>query len=308
VELSKATIAVTGATGFLGGYLVRKLRARGAHVVAVVRNREKAAELLPRDVEIRLADLSDPARLSAAFASVDAVISNAAVISFRAPAETLRTNVAGTRNVFEALAQQGVKRAVAISSSAAYPLSFRNLDERTPLQARRPAWFGNAYGQSKAESERIAWQLAAVHDVALTTFRPCGITGPADPLLIANIARALRTPIAVLPAFMTIGVAHGEDVAEAVALALEQPAIASGKAYNLQGETVSLWQLARAWRAAGGRAPRLRVPVPLPISLRYDDALVRSELGWRPRSLSSIVEEAVQARRERDPAMQAGPR
>jgi len=298
VELSKASIAVTGATGFLGGYLVHRLRARGARVIAVVRDREKAHRLLPPDVEVRLASLDDPTRLAAAFAGADAVISNAAVISFRTPSATLRTNVEGTRNVFEALVRQGVQRAVAISSSAAYPLSYRNIDERTPLQPLRRAWFGNAYGQSKAESERIAWQLADRANVALTTFRPCGITGPADPLLMANIERALSARFAVLPAFTTIGVVHAEDVAEAVALALEQPATASGKAYNLQGETITLWQFASAWRAAGGRAPRVRLPVPLPLALRYDDALVRSELGWRSRSLSSIVEEAVRVRPE----------
>jgi nucleoside-diphosphate-sugar epimerase len=297
VQLSDASIAVTGATGFLGRYLVDKLRARGAHVVAVVRDRDKAARLLAPEVEVRVAELADRGALSRAFQGVAAVISNAAVISFRAPSSTLRTNIEGTRNVFEAIADAGVARAIAISSSAGYALSTRTLDERSPLQPYGRIWFGNAYGVSKAEAERVAWQVAARANIALTTFRPCGITGPHDPLLIANVERAMRWKIALLP-LATFGVAHAEDVAEAVAVALERPEISSDKAYNLQGETVNLWQVASAWHKAGGPTPHLRVPVPLPISMRYDDSRARRELGFAPRSLRAIVEEAVRARAE----------
>lgn len=295
--LSGKTVAITGATGFLGGYLVAKLSRRGARVIAVVRDREKAQRLLPKEVEVRLADLGDAAALERAFTGVDAVVANAAMISFRSPAKTLRTNVEGTRNVFAAMTRAGVQRAIAISSSAGYGLSRRTLDERTPLRALRRPWFGNAYGLSKAEGERVAWQLAERANIALTTFRPCGITGPRDPLLIANIERATRWRVALLPT-MPFGVVHADDVAEAVAVALERPEISAGKSYNLQGETVTLWQVAEAWRAAGGGAARLRVPVPLPLGLRFDDSLARRELGFRPRSLANIVEEAVAARRE----------
>jgi nucleoside-diphosphate-sugar epimerase len=296
VQIENATIAITGATGFLGGYLVAGLRARGARVLAVVRDREKAARLLPAEVEIRLADLSDRAGLAQAFTGADVVISNAAVISFRTPKLAMRTNAEGTRNVFESLASVGVKRAIAISSSAAYPSSRHLLDERTPLRAPARLSLLNAYGLSKAEGERAAWSIAARAGIALTSFRPCGITGPLDPLLIAAIARVMRVPLAPFPAFTEIGVVHAGDVVDAVVRALVAPDVASGKAYNLQGNTVTLWQIADAWERAGGRAPRLRLPIPIPIALRYDDSLARRELGWHPRSLEAIVEEAVRAR------------
>src|ERR1700742_3356344 len=53
VKLDNARIALTGATGFLGGYLVETLLSRGAHVIAVVRNPAKAAALARRGVEVR---------------------------------------------------------------------------------------------------------------------------------------------------------------------------------------------------------------------------------------------------------------
>lgn len=298
VQLKDQSIAITGATGFLGGYLAADLRARGAHVVAVVRDPAKAARLLGSDVEIRRAELGDRDALTRCFEGVDAVISNAAIVSFRRPRLTVRTNVEGTRNVFHALASAGVKRAIAISSAAAYPARRGRspIDERTPLRRLGRTWFANAYGASKAEAERIAWDIAGARGIALTTFRPCGITGPHDPLLITSIERAMRMPITPFPAYTEIGVVHGADVATAVALALEQPEVSVGKAYNLQGHTVTLWQIANAWRRAGGRAARLRLPVPVPLALRYDDSRARHELGWRPRELAAILDEAVRAR------------
>jgi hypothetical protein len=82
VDLKHSKVAITGATGFLGGYLVDTLLARGAHVVAVVRNPDKAASLSRRGVEVRRADLADRQALELGFKDVDAVISNAAVVSF----------------------------------------------------------------------------------------------------------------------------------------------------------------------------------------------------------------------------------
>jgi nucleoside-diphosphate-sugar epimerase len=292
VKLAGSTVAVTGATGFLGGYLVDKLLARGAHVIAVVRSPDKARELAARGVEVRKADLADRAALRAAFAGADAVISNAAVVSFTRPRETHATNVQGTRNVFEALAEAGVKRAVAISSAAAYPPSPFMRDESSPL--RRGARFvWDAYGASKAEAERVAQAICADAGVGLTIFRPCGISGARDPLLMGALTLLSRFPVAPMPVFTRIGVVHAEDVAEAVALSLERPEVAAGKAYNLQGATASLWRVARQFRAAGGPSARVWLPIAFPFLLRYDDARARRELGWQPRSLERICEDAV---------------
>lgn len=293
VQLNQATIAITGATGFLGGYLVETLLARAAHVVAVVRNPEKARPLAERGVEIRKADLSEPEALRLAFAGCDAVISNAAVVSFTSPRTTQKTNVDGTRNVFEAAAAQNVSRAIAISSASAYPASPFMRTERDPLRKglQRAPWA--VYGSSKAEAERAAWEICRKHGIALTTFRPCGISGAHDPLLMGAIDKLGRLPVAPVPVFTEIGVVHGSDVAEAVARALERPEVASGKAYNLQGSSVSLWRVVEAYKQAGGRAPRLCLPIPFPFLLRYDDTLARKELDWTPRSLRAVCEDAV---------------
>ncbi len=297
VKLRDKTIAITGATGFLGGYLVDNLLARGARLIAVVRNPDKARALADRGVEIRRADLAEYEALVEGFRGADAVISNAAVVSFTKPDETARTNVEGTRNVFEAAARAGVKRAIAVSSTAAYPWSLFRLDERTPIRNGSSKNMFNAYGESKAAAERVAWQLAEEHHIALTTVRPCGITAPEDPLLMQALERLFKLPIAPFPIWTMIGVVHAADVAEAISLALERPELATGKAYNLQGSTASLWEIGSAWKRAGGRSPFLRIPLPIPYSLRFDDSRARYDLGWKPRSVQDIVDEAVRMRK-----------
>ncbi len=74
---------MTGATGFLGRYLVDALLARGAHVIGVVRNPDRVPELAARGVELRQADLAERDRLARGFAGAQAVVSNAALFSLR---------------------------------------------------------------------------------------------------------------------------------------------------------------------------------------------------------------------------------
>lgn len=291
VILSQATVAVTGATGFLGGYLVEALLARGARVVAVVRSPDKAGALAARGAELRRAALEEPEALYRAFHGVDAVISNAAMIAFTRPRETMRTNVDGTRNVFEALVRAQVPRAINISSASAYVPSPLRLDERARLRrGRRDALFG-AYGESKAAADRLADQLCRQHGVSLTTFRPCGITGPSDPLLKYSLEQVMRLKLAPLPVLTRIGVVHGADVADAVCSALARPDVAVGKVYNLQGNTISLWDLVTTLQRLRGAGPWLRIPVPFPYLLRFDDDLARRELAFAPRAVEAIMRE-----------------
>src|SRR5436309_15196147 len=111
MDLKGRTIAVTGATGFLGRYIVDVLLTRGAHVIGVVRNPDRVPELARRGVELRKADLAERDRLTAGFAGADAVVSNAALFAVnkmfslgnRTWDEHHRTNIEGARNVCEAV-------------------------------------------------------------------------------------------------------------------------------------------------------------------------------------------------------------
>lgn len=137
MKLEGARVAVTGATGFLGRYLVRVLRGYGAQVIAVVRSPDKASMLQQPGVEIRYGDLDDRGSLTAAFDGANAVVSNAALIAFgRGHRDALiESNLAGTSNVFEAAADAGVQRATMVSTATVYVKH-----RRGPYKETDPIW------------------------------------------------------------------------------------------------------------------------------------------------------------------------
>ncbi|HEX9330929.1 MAG TPA: SDR family NAD(P)-dependent oxidoreductase, partial [Anaerolineales bacterium] len=133
--ISRFMIAVTGASGLLGGNLVRELLARGQRVRALIHQDQRALSGL--DLEIVSADLNDPASLESALAGVDVVYHLAGIISLSMDSwdEVYGVNVLGTRNVVDACLRSGVKRLVHVSSThSRQPEPFDQvLDEDRPL-------------------------------------------------------------------------------------------------------------------------------------------------------------------------------
>jgi dihydroflavonol-4-reductase len=288
MTLREARIAVTGVTGFLGRYIADALLARGARVIGVVRNPDRMPDLARRGVELRRADLAERERLAAGFAGADAVVSNAALYSLGNTrwGDHHRANIEGTRNVFGALVDARVRRVVHVSSVAVYGMGAlgRITEDHAQLSeaSRRLPW--NVYPISKAVSEQLAWTLAREHDLALTTVRPCTIYGAFDPNFMPAFRRLVSLPLTVIPAGLHIGFVYAGDVADAIALALERE-VSAGRAYNTTNPDETVWDFARAWREAGGRAAWLTLPLPIPVSKRFDSTRARTELGWRTRSL-----------------------
>ncbi len=283
MDLANATIAVTGATGFLGRYVVEVLLARGTRVVAVVRNPGKAPELADQGVELRRADLAEPEALAAGFRGCDGVVSNAGLfaLSYHSPAKYLDTNIQGTRNVLEAAAKAGVERVVQVSSSVVYaPGATKPIPEEAPLRTRpRFMWPWKVYAASKALSEQEAWRLAEQLGIRLSTVRPTGIYGAFDQNLMRSHKAFLSLPVGVYPVFFHINPVYAGDVGDAIARCLERDA-SIGRAYNLAGEGTTAWDMLRAWRAAGGRTSRIVIPIPVPVRMTYRIERAKQELGW----------------------------
>jgi nucleoside-diphosphate-sugar epimerase len=297
MQLNGATIAITGATGFLGRYIVDTLLKRGVHVVGVVRNPDRVPELKARGVELRQADLGNRDQLLTGFQGVEAVVSNAALFSLRNRRwdDHLKANIDGTRNVFEAIWAAGIKRAVHVSSVAVYrdrsgARPAENHPQHSQDSPRRP-W--NVYPISKAVSEQLAWRFANERGLDLTTVRPCAIYGAFDPNFTAVFKRLAVVPylgLGLIPFFTKIPLVYAGDVAEAIALALENPA-AIGRAYNVTGDDFTLRDFVAAWRAAGGRFGSITLPLPAPVSVAFDNALAKKELGWRNRPFVEALRE-----------------
>jgi nucleoside-diphosphate-sugar epimerase len=167
-------IVVTGAAGLLGGRTVGALRERGHEPVGFdLRDSANTAVV---------GDLNDAEALGRAMAGADAVIHCAAYIDWSAWADPRlqEVNVDGTRSVIDAAQAAGVSTLVFVSSAEAVWTASRelsNVDESLGYHAR----YGNPYGASKAEAERL---VLAANSSSLSTcaLRMGGIWGPGDRL------------------------------------------------------------------------------------------------------------------------------
>ena len=253
-------IAVTGASGLLGGNLVRALLAQGQRVRALIHKEERAISGL--DLEIVSADLNDPASLEHAFHGVDVVYHLASVISLSMDSwdEVYRVNVLGTRNVVNACLKCNVKRLVYFGSvHSRQPEPFdQPLDEERPLitDSTLPP-----YDRSKALAE-IEVQKGIERGLDAVIILPSAILGPYDfrPSYVGEALQLMQR--GGLPALTTGGYnwVDARDVATGVICAAEtaQP----GSHYILSGHWHSIYDVAvMAAKISQTSAPRLVLPL-----------------------------------------------
>jgi UDP-glucuronate 4-epimerase len=275
---------VTGAAGFLGPHLVRRLLAEGREVVAVCRRAAPAAKLFGPGLEIVEADLRDERGWKPLLSPGASLFHLAAVRA--APAVRTReleaVNVAATRRCFEAAAAAGVARIVYVSSARALapdgsPPGARGRDARDRVVL--------GYEASRARALEEARDLAAV-GVPLAVLLPAIVYGPDHPArpnrVVQSIRRALRSSWCALAGDGRAprDLDHVDDVVDAL-LAAERTEPTAGE-YVLSGEAVSPRELVAAVRRLAGLPPPRFLTVPMPLALgcaRIVDRLRRFEAG-----------------------------
>jgi dihydroflavonol-4-reductase len=218
---------ITGASGFVGGALLRRLQDAGHRVRGLVR---KAPPSSPEGaVEWVQGDVTEPASLGRAMANVDVVFHLAGIR--RAPIRStfFQVNAEGTRNVCDASWRCGVRRLVLAGSLAAVGPSQpdRPHVESDPFAPEE--W----YGESKAEAERIAQEPRGQLEV--TVVRPPRILGPADRenlVFFKLIRRGIRLVIGGGPRLLSV--VDVDDVVDFLMLLAERPE-ARGEAFFCPG-------------------------------------------------------------------------
>ena len=297
-NLSNKTIAVTGATGFLGRYFVRELHAQGANVVAVVRNPAKVPELKRDGIELRIADLADRTALSHAFADCDAVIANAGQVSMSQDYdELLRQNLDGTRNTLHACADANVQRVITVSSASVYQKirSDIAIDETAPMRTatdKRNRF--SIYPISKAMAEQESWQLAQTLQLQMTTIRPYAIFGAFDQNSFSHwFEWLMRWPMLVpYPVGLNLPLIYAGDLARATCAALTTEQTI-GEALNTGGDNIDFWQFYNIWVQASGFHPAVRIPLPIPFKRLLNDNKIRHMTGWQPRPFIDTCRETL---------------
>ncbi len=319
---------VTGATGFIGGEVVRQLIAAGHTVVAVVRSPEKAQALTNLGVEIHQGDITDKASLRAPMTGADGVFHIAAwyKLGARDTSVAEKINVQGTRNVLELMQELNIPKGVYTSTVAVFSDTRGKVVDETYQFS----------GKHISEYDRTKW--AAHYEVALPMIKaglplvivlPGAVYGPGDTSLIGEtFTQYLKGKLPMLPKQTTFCWSHVEDTARGHLLAMEKGT--PGESYIIAGPCHTFeatFEIAAT--ITDIPAPRLRIPpaaiksmaalmgvigkvVPLPPTYTAEtlrvtagatytasNAKARRDLGFDPRPLDEGLRPTLLAEMER---------
>jgi nucleoside-diphosphate-sugar epimerase len=249
-------IALTGASGYTGGHLLRTLVDRGDEVAVLVRSRSAAVDKAARIVE---GDLRDPNAVRRFVEGADAVLHVAAVYRTAGHPDAYYrdVNVRGSLHLLEAAAAQGVARFVHTSTVGVHGhVADPPADETAPYHP------GDIYQETKVEAELLALRFHRERGLPVAVVRPGAIYGPAETRLLKLFRSIARGRYAVVGTGRTFyHPVYIDDLVQGFLLALDRPE-AVGQPFLVCGpEYVSQDELAaRIARATGGRVLPFHVP------------------------------------------------
>ena len=295
-------VAITGATGFIGRYMVRQLIAEGHACRAWYRPESDRGGFgdAAAKVEWLEGDLGDDAAAKRLIEGVDAVV-HAALYhpggGFRGGEGDLRAfnekNLMGSLSLIEAARAAGVPRFVFVSTCAVHD---KILEDR-PLDETHPMWTASHYGAYKAAVEEFVYSYGLGHGYNICALRPTGVYGVAHPPtkskwfdLVQAVARG--QPVTCKRGGKEV---HAADVAKATAILLTANGIA-GQAYNCYDTYISEWDVAHLAKQFSGSKSAIGGHQTAPKNQIVNEKICRlgMQFGGRPR-LEKTIEELVRA-------------
>jgi dihydroflavonol-4-reductase len=319
-------VFLTGATGFIGGSLARKLRARGDEVVALVRSPDKAAELRDLGCELVEGDLSSADAIRRGLEGCDAAIHAAAVYKVGIPRSERPAmqdvNVAGTERVLDAAVEAGVGRIVYVSTVAVFGNTHGEVVDEG--YSRNGSEFLSYYDETKYRAHEVALDRSG-RGAPIVIVQPGGVYGPNDHSELGNMIDQARTGKLRMKMFPKTGfnLVHVDDVADGILLALDKGEV--GKSYVLGGEISTMGELVeKVCELSGRKAPQRELPAVLMkaaipigpvvgklmgfppnlaeliktsdgVTFWASDARARRELGYSPRDLDTGLRQTLAA-------------
>ncbi len=214
---------ITGATGFIGTHLIKRLAQTEHKLNCLVRKESKTDLLQGSGASIIIGDVTDKKSILEGMRGCDAVINLANLYSFWEPDKQIYTevNIKGTRNAMECALETGISKVVHVSTAGIYgkpkDCPFTEESEVGPVRF-------SEYFRTKYEGDLIAWELYEKDKLPLVMVYPGAVLGPGDPKTTGKYIKDLiyrRLPATVfVNSFFTF--VYVKDVAETIIRATEK--------------------------------------------------------------------------------------
>lgn len=278
-------VLITGATGLLGGHLIKQLQERGEHIRALVLPVENTDKLTAQGVEVVRGDITDASTLAPAVKDIDLIFHLAGMMGVWRPLADYRlVNVTGSENLYQAAQKAGVRRFVHTSSHTVYGLGHgRFMTENDPL---RPD--PDPYSITKAEGDRAIRRLMLNSEVETVILRPGTFFGPTDRLHFGRMAQKCKDGKALIvgKGDNALPFCYVTDVVDGFMLGAYHKN-APGNVYNITNDRPLTQQemFDEIADAVGGKRPTLHLPY-LPI---YYGSIVAERVVARVTRTKPIV-------------------
>jgi dihydroflavonol-4-reductase len=220
-------IFITGGTGFIGTHLIQRLSKMGGHEIRCLARQSSDTRVMDAcGVQKVMGDVNDREALLRGMDGCDCLLHLANLYSMWRPdpAEFERVNVDGTRMVLECALEAGVKRVVNVSTIAVY-----GQPAQIPIREETPAGdvLFSEYGRTKAEGDRIAWDLYHTRGLPMVALYPGIVLGAGDDKASGQYIQdiiARRVPSIIFCRSRATYV-YVEDVVDAILRAAELPGV-----------------------------------------------------------------------------------
>ena len=230
--MKSKTAFITGATGFTGGYLTRKLLQEKWRVKCLVRPQTGCEELKKLKCEIISGDLLNPRSYEQALSGIDVIFHIAAFYRGQADEKTIwKVNYEGTKQLINAAVQKGIKKFIHCSTAGVHgEIQDPPADENAPF---RP---DDAYQRSKLAAEQYVYQKIKEKEITGAIFRPVGIYGPGDRRLL-KLFKMANSPVTIIPGNgkCFYHLTYIDDLIDGILLLAEKPE-AEGQIFIIAGE------------------------------------------------------------------------
>lgn len=313
-------IVITGANGFLGSWLTKRLALDGYDVHIISRKNSDLSELKGLKFQNHLGDVTNLDSLNQAFTDAEIVFHLAGVVAYKKEHRQLmdQVNVIGTQNVVSAVQKQKVRKLLHLSSVVAVGAGLNASQILNENSEYNLSHLNLGYFETKRQAERIILDAFSKGHIEPYIVNPSTIYGPAD---AKKGSRSVQVKVAKgnFPFYTSggVNVVAVEDVIDGIMLALNKGR--AGQRYILSGENWTIQKLfTEIAEAAKVRAPNLLLPnfllhtigrlgdfIPsIGISKEnawtstlfhwFDNSKAKNELGFTPRPAKVAIQNSVQ--------------